>query len=88
MRVYPKVSGLSRKGNIIFAITRWEATQSVMATKLNIPTKKKNGDTTAPSGRELYHLQFSLQAASSETFGYTLLSTTAVAILRQVSVLF
>jgi len=24
------------------------------------------------SGRELYHLQFSLQAASPETFGYTL----------------
>jgi hypothetical protein len=28
--------------------------------------------TTAPIGRELYHLQFSLQAASPETFGYTL----------------
>jgi hypothetical protein len=27
---------------------------------------------SAPSGRELYHLQFSLQAASPETFGYTL----------------
>jgi hypothetical protein len=26
----------------------------------------------APSGRELYHFQFSLQAASPETFGYTL----------------
>jgi hypothetical protein len=24
-----------------------------------------------PSGRELYHLQVSLQAASPETFGYT-----------------
>jgi hypothetical protein len=32
----------------------------------------QNSDTTAPSGRELYHLQFSLQAASPETFGYTL----------------
>jgi hypothetical protein len=31
-----------------------------------------NSDTTAPSGRELYHLQFSLQVASPETFGYTL----------------
>jgi hypothetical protein len=30
-------------------------------------------DTTAPSGRELYHLQFSIQAASPETFRYTLL---------------
>jgi hypothetical protein len=27
---------------------------------------------TAPSGRELYHLQFLLQAASPETFGYTI----------------
>jgi hypothetical protein len=32
----------------------------------------QNSDTTAPSGRELYHLQFSLQAASPETSGYTL----------------
>jgi hypothetical protein len=30
-----------------------------------------NSDATAPSGRELYHLQFSLQAASPETFGYS-----------------
>jgi hypothetical protein len=30
-----------------------------------------NSDTTAPSGRELYHLKFSLQAVSPETFGYT-----------------
>jgi hypothetical protein len=42
-----------------------------MATKLTRLTQK-NSDTTAPSGRELYHLQFSLQAASPETFGYTL----------------
>jgi hypothetical protein len=34
----------------------------------------QNSDTTAPSGTELYHLQFSLQAASPETFGYTLVS--------------
>jgi hypothetical protein len=32
----------------------------------------QNSDTTACSGRELYHLQFSLQAASPETFGYTI----------------
>jgi len=30
----------------------------------------QNSDTTAPSGRDLYHLQFSLQAASPETYGY------------------
>jgi hypothetical protein len=28
-------------------------------------------NTTAPSGRELYHLQFSLQAASPKPLGYT-----------------
>jgi hypothetical protein len=33
-------------------------------------TDSQNSDTTAPSGRGLYHLQFSLQAASPETFGY------------------
>jgi hypothetical protein len=37
-------------------------------------TDSENRDTTAPSGRELYHSQFLLQAASPETFGYTLLS--------------
>jgi hypothetical protein len=34
-------------------------------------TDLQNSDTTAPSGRKLYHLQFSLQAVSPETFGYT-----------------
>jgi hypothetical protein len=33
-------------------------------------TDSQNSDTTASSGRELYHLHFSLQAASPETFGY------------------
>jgi len=31
----------------------------------------QNSDKTAPSGTEQYHLQFSLQAASPETSGYT-----------------
>jgi hypothetical protein len=44
-----------------------------MAEKLTRLTQKSS-DTTAPSGRELYHLQFSLQAASPATFGYKLLS--------------
>jgi hypothetical protein len=43
-----------------------------MATKLTKPDSQ-NSDTTAPNGRELYHLQFSFQVASPETFGYTLL---------------
>jgi hypothetical protein len=37
-------------------------------------TDSQNSDTSAPIGRELYHLQFSLQAASPETFGYTLVN--------------
>jgi hypothetical protein len=32
----------------------------------------RNSDTTVLSGRELYHFQFSRQAASPETFGYIL----------------
>jgi len=35
-------------------------------------TDSQNSDTTASSGRELYHLEFLLQAASLEMFGYTL----------------
>jgi hypothetical protein len=35
-------------------------------------TDSQNSDTTASNGRELYHVQFSLQAASPETFGYAL----------------
>jgi hypothetical protein len=41
-----------------------------MATKLT--RLAQINDTTAPSGRELYHLQFSLQVTIPETFGYTL----------------
>jgi hypothetical protein len=37
-------------------------------------TDSQNSDTTAPSGRELYHLQFSRQAASPGTFGYIFVS--------------
>jgi hypothetical protein len=44
-----------------------------MAGKL---TDSQNSGTTAPSGRELYHLQFSLQTASPENFGYTLVRNT------------
>jgi hypothetical protein len=35
-------------------------------------TDSQNSNTSASSGRELYHSQFSLQAASPETFEYTL----------------
>jgi len=40
-----------------------------MAAEFTRLTHKR--ETTASSGGELYHLQFSLQATSSETFGYT-----------------
>jgi hypothetical protein len=39
-------------------------------------TDSQNSDTTAPSGRELYNLQFSLQTASPEAFGYTIVLQT------------
>jgi hypothetical protein len=35
----------------------------------------QNIDTTTPSGRELYHLQFLLQATSPETFRYTIVQS-------------
>jgi hypothetical protein len=41
-----------------------------MAAKLSRLTQ--NSDTTASRGRERYHLQFLLQVASPETFGYTI----------------
>jgi hypothetical protein len=71
--VYPKVSGLSHneinnsnknklslRGNTkdYGGKTYWTLSQNI--------------DITAPTGKELYNLQFSLQAASPETFGYTL----------------
>jgi hypothetical protein len=36
-------------------------------------TDSQNSNTTAPSGRELYHLQFLLQTASPKTSGYSLI---------------
>jgi len=38
-------------------------------------TDSQTNDTNAPSGRELYYLQFSRQAASPETFGYDLVES-------------
>jgi len=35
-------------------------------------TDSQNSDTTASSGKVLYHLQFLLHAASPKSFGYTL----------------
>jgi len=47
-------------------------------------TDSQNSDTTALSDRELYHLQFSLQAASPETFGYTLVCSSHICDTAQI----
>jgi hypothetical protein len=62
-------TGSITKCTLTIINSRWEATQRVMAAKLTRLTQK-NSDTTAPSGREVYHLQFSLQPACPVTFGY------------------
>jgi hypothetical protein len=46
-------------------------------------TDSQNSDKTAASGRELYHLQFSLQAASPEIFEYTIVCFNQQHILRE-----
>jgi hypothetical protein len=68
-RVYPKVSGLGH--NEINNNHSMRSNAKGYGSKTH-QTDSQNNDTTASSGRELYHLQFSLQAASPETFGYTL----------------
>jgi hypothetical protein len=59
-----KTRGYTKVDNEIYA---YNNIQYNMAAKFTRLIHK-----TAPSGRELYHLQLSLQAASPETFGYTL----------------
>jgi hypothetical protein len=49
-------------------------------------TDSQNIHTTAPSGKELYHLQFSLQAASPETSGYTIVYHAAQSLKSQQAV--
>jgi len=71
-RVYPKVSGL-----IYNEIKKNNNKHSLKSkTKRHggkiYYTDSQNSDTSAPSGTDPCHLQFSLQAASPETFGYTL----------------
>jgi hypothetical protein len=68
--VYPKVSGLSR--NEVNNKNKHSLRSNIKSYGgKNHWTESQNGDTIALSGRELYHLQFSLQAASPATFGYT-----------------
>jgi hypothetical protein len=69
-RVYPKVSGLVdneiNNNNNNKRLLRSNTKDYGGKTH---KTDSQNSDTTGSSGRELYHLQFSLQAASPETFG-------------------
>jgi hypothetical protein len=48
-------------------------------------TGSQNSDTTAPSGTELYHLQFPLQATSPETFGYSLVNVLSAVYTHSIS---
>jgi hypothetical protein len=71
-RVYPKVSGLSRNeinNNNNNKLSLRGSTKGCGGKTHE--TDSQNGDTTASSGRELYHMQFSLQEAGPGTFGYT-----------------
>jgi hypothetical protein len=70
-RVYPKVSGLSH--NEINNNKHSLGSNTKGYGGKTHYTDSQNSNTTAPSGRELYHLQFLLQVASPETFGYTLI---------------
>jgi hypothetical protein len=71
-RVYPKVSGLGH--NEINNNNKHSLRSNTKGYGAKThQTDSQNGDKTAHSGRELYHLQFSLQAASPETFGYILI---------------
>jgi hypothetical protein len=69
-RVYPKVSGLSH--NEINNNKHSLRNNTKGCDGKTHSTDSQNSDKTAHSGRELYHLQFSFQPASPETFGYTL----------------
>jgi hypothetical protein len=62
--------------------TRWEANIKGYGGKTHF-TDSQNSDTTSSSGIELYHLQFSLQAASPETSGYTLVFQNYLAIITE-----
>jgi len=71
-RVYSKVSGLSH--NEINNNNKHSLRSSTKGCGGKThQSDSQNSDTTTPSGRQLYHLLFSLQEASPETFGYTLI---------------
>jgi hypothetical protein len=74
MKLYPKVSGLNpNKINNSNSKHSLEYNTKGYGGKTR-QTDSQNSDTASLGGRELYHLQFSLQGAGPETFGYTLVS--------------
>jgi hypothetical protein len=69
--VYPKVSGMSH--NEIYTYNN-KHPLSINIKGYGSKTHKtdsQNNDINAPNGKELYHLQFSLQVANLENFGCT-----------------
>jgi len=72
-KVYPKVSGLTHNEIYAYLLYYYSPTSNTKGYGGKTPyTDSHNSATTAPSGRELYCLQFWLRAASPQTFGYTL----------------
>jgi len=68
--VYPKFSDWVRTKYTLTKKTLVEKQQKGYGGRTHY-IDSQNGYTTAHTGRELYHLQFSLQAASPETFWYS-----------------
>jgi hypothetical protein len=75
MRVYPKFPDWVDNGISNNSEHSWRSNTKGYGGKTHY-IDSQNSDTTAPNGRELYQLQFSLQAASLETSGYTLVLST------------
>jgi hypothetical protein len=69
---YPKVSGLSHNKRYTYNNKHSLRSNTKGYGGKTRYTDSQNSDTTTPISRELHHLQFSLQAVSPETFGYTL----------------
>jgi hypothetical protein len=82
-RVYPKVTGLSHKEINDNDKHSFRSKIKGYDDKTHY-TDSQNSDTTASSGRELYHLQFRLQATSPETFGYTIVESKTAGVSQTV----
>jgi hypothetical protein len=72
-KAHPKVAGLSHNEIYIYNDEHWLRSNIKGYGGKTHYTDSQNSDKTTPTGGSIYHLQFSLQVASPETFGYTLL---------------